>query len=112
MDYSLLGADVADEMSERARRICNIQRASVLDVGRELLAAKELVDHGWFRGWIESACQMHIRTAERLMQAALLVQKNDNLSYCRLTGFWPSPPDLLQRRWLPQRRAASANFLV
>jgi hypothetical protein len=46
-----------------------------------LIAAKELVDHGWFRGWVEMACQIHIRTAERLMQAALLVQKNDQLSY-------------------------------
>ena len=79
-DYSALGADVANEMRARASRIQSLQRASVLDVGRELIAAKKLVEHGFFRDWVETACQMHLRTAERIMQAALLVEKNDKLS--------------------------------
>lgn len=80
-NYSTLTAEVANEMRRYASSIQRFQRASVLDVGRELIAAKELVEHGFFRSWVEIACQLHIRTAERLMQAAMLVQKNDNLSY-------------------------------
>ena len=80
-DYSGLTSDLADKMRGHASRICEIRRASVLDVGRELIAAKGLVEHRCFAQWVRTACQMHIRTAERAMQAADLVQKNDNLSY-------------------------------
>jgi hypothetical protein len=80
-DYSSLNPAVADKMRTRASRIQRLQRASVLDIGRELVAAKESVEHGFFRDWVKSACRMHIRTAERLMQAALFVQENDKLSY-------------------------------
>jgi Protein of unknown function (DUF3102) len=80
-DYSTLAADVADEMRTRANRIRDVQRASVRDVGRELIAAKGRVDHGCFVAWVRNACQMHIRTAERAMRAAELVGKHDKLSY-------------------------------
>jgi hypothetical protein len=39
-DYSLLAANVADEMRERTSRIRNIQPASVFDVSRELIGAQ------------------------------------------------------------------------
>jgi hypothetical protein len=55
--------------------------ASVLDVGRGLIGAKRRVEHGCFTDWVRTACQMNIRTAERAMQAAELVEKNDKLSY-------------------------------
>jgi Protein of unknown function (DUF3102) len=85
-DYSTFDADVADQMRDHANRICKIQRASVLEVGRELTAAKELVEHRCFARWLRTACQMHIRTAERAMLAAKLVEKNDNLSYLAPDG--------------------------
>jgi Protein of unknown function (DUF3102) len=80
-DYAALAADVADEMRARASRIHEIRQASVLEVGRELIAAKEQVEHGCFVAWVQTACQMNIRGAERAMQAAELVEKNDKLSY-------------------------------
>ena len=86
LDNSPLGVDVADEMRDRASRIRDIQRTSILDVGRELIAAKKLVDRGYFRDWVETACQMNIRTAERTMQAARLIQENDKLSYLPSDG--------------------------
>jgi hypothetical protein len=46
-DYCLLGADVADEMRARTSRTRDI----VLDVGRELIAAKRREDHGYFPAW-------------------------------------------------------------
>lgn len=86
VDYSTLNADVATEMRERANRIRRLQRASVLDVGRELIAAKKLVEHGFFREWVETACQMQIRTAQRSMRVAELVEENDKLSYLPADG--------------------------
>ena len=80
-DYGTLVAAVAEEMRGHASRIHGLQRASILDVGRELIAAKKLVERGRFRDWVESACQMQIRTAQRAMRAAELVEKNDKLSY-------------------------------
>jgi hypothetical protein len=81
-EYDTLSPDIADEMRERASRILAIQRASVVDVGRHLTAAKKLVvEHGRFVQWVETACQMHIRTAERAMRVAEFVGENDNLSY-------------------------------
>jgi hypothetical protein len=80
-DYSALSADIADEMRGHASRIHGLQRASVLDVGRELIAAKTRVEHGCFVEWVQKACQMQIRTAQRAMRAAELVGENDKLSY-------------------------------
>ncbi len=80
-DYGDLFPYVADQMRDHASRIFKIRRASVLEVGRELLAAKALVEHRYFSEWVRTACLMHIRTAERAMQAVKLVAKNDNLSY-------------------------------
>src|SRR5712675_1663410 len=80
-DYSALAAEIADEMRAHASRIHDIQRASVLELGRELIAAKRRVEHGCFRAWVRIACQIHIRTAERAMQAAEILRENDKLSY-------------------------------
>ena len=86
-DYDALAPDIADQMRDRASRIRAIQRASVVEVGRELIAAKELgVDHGCFIQWVRTACLMNIRTAERAMQATKLVEKNDKLSYLPTDG--------------------------
>jgi hypothetical protein len=54
LNYSGLAPDVADEMRDHADRIHNIQQASVLNLGRELIAAKELVEHGFFRNWAKN----------------------------------------------------------
>jgi hypothetical protein len=50
-DYSLLAANVVDEMRERTSRIRDVERAPVLDVGRELIAAKRRDEHGYFLAW-------------------------------------------------------------
>jgi hypothetical protein len=47
-DYCLLGANVADEMRDRTSRIPRYPAGLVLDVGRELIAAKRREDHGYF----------------------------------------------------------------
>jgi hypothetical protein len=54
-DYSLLAANVADEMREGTSRIGDVERDPVLDVGRELIAAKRRDEHGCFLAWRRTA---------------------------------------------------------
>ena len=76
-----LDSRATTNMRERAYRIRKMQQDAVVEVGRQLLAAKGQVEHGSFVAFIQSACQMHIRTAERAMQAAQMIEENDKVSY-------------------------------
>jgi hypothetical protein len=68
-------------MCEAADRVRGLIRASVIEVGRELLAIKRQLKHGQFVAWVEHDCQLSIRAAQRAMRAAEMVEKNDKLSY-------------------------------
>jgi hypothetical protein len=72
-----IGFDDADIDVALARKM----QAAVLDVGRDLLAIKSEVEYGQFVAWVERECRMNIRSAQRAMAAAALVEKNDKLSY-------------------------------
>jgi hypothetical protein len=61
-------------------------RDSVLTVGRELLVIKAQIEHGPFQAWVRQECGLNVRTAERAIQAAELVGKNDKLSYLPADG--------------------------
>ena len=80
-DYTAVAVDIAGQMRAAADRVHKLQRAAVLDLGRELNVIKNQVEHGRFVEWVERECQMSIRTAQRAMQAAEMVEKNDKLSY-------------------------------
>ena len=62
-DYRRLPASVHSELAERAARINDILRGSVLEVGRELIEAKKLLAHGEFGRWIEREVGMSRRWA-------------------------------------------------
>ena len=79
-DYNQLAPDLALQMRGAADRVRQSVRASIIDVGRELLQVKERLEHGQFVAWVERECQLRIKTAERRMRAAD-VAKNDKLSY-------------------------------
>jgi hypothetical protein len=85
-DYSAVAADVAGQMRAAAHHIQQLLHAAHYDVGRELLGIKKQIEHGQFIDWVERECQMQIRTAERAMMAADMVEKNDNLSYLPQDG--------------------------
>ena len=80
-DYGQLDAGVAAEVREAADRVRGLIRASIIDVGHELLAIKDRISHGQFVAWVEHECQFKIRAAQRAMRAAEMVGKNDKLSY-------------------------------
>src|SRR5690349_11100855 len=86
-DYGKVGEAAAEQMGGAADRVRGLTRASVIEVGRELLKIKDTqVEHGHFRAWVHFECSLSIRTAERAMQVAKLVAKNEKLSYLPANG--------------------------
>jgi hypothetical protein len=80
-DYGQVDVGVAAEMRATADRVRGLMRASVIEVGRELLVIKRKLKHGQFVPWVERECRLSTRTAQRAMLAAEMVEKNDKLSY-------------------------------
>jgi hypothetical protein len=79
---------LADDMRVAAGRVREHVRASVIEVGRELMAVKARTQHGDFVAWVETECGLPIRTAQRAMRAAEFVDrtKHVNLSFLPTDG--------------------------
>ena len=70
-DYAALNDPAAEaEVRRSAARIRDLQRATIVDIGRELLAVKERLPHGQFIDWLEAEFGWGRRTAVNYMQAA------------------------------------------
>jgi hypothetical protein len=70
---------LADHMRAAAGRVREHVRASVIEVGRELLAIKAQTRHGDFVAWVEAECRLLIRTAQRAMKAAEFVDRTKSV---------------------------------
>src|SRR5438552_13284290 len=79
-NYDCLDKKQANTLRKAAAHIRKTGHDAFLEMGRELLQAKELLDHGQFVQWVENECHLGIRTAQRAMQAAEVVGKNDKLT--------------------------------
>jgi hypothetical protein len=115
-DYGALPPSDAADLRDRAERIRRHTHAAVVEVGRDLLAAKARVGHGCFQTWVEADCQLSLRTAERAMCVAEFVDKNDKLSFLPPDGLLalasPSAPEgtvteILERIKAGQRPTAA-----
>jgi len=84
-DYTKLDADFADELQRTADRVRERSREAI-EIGRDLLAVKDRLEHGDFTAWVEDECGLKVRTAQRFMQAAALIAKYDKLSYLPVDG--------------------------
>lgn len=72
-DYSALAPDLAERQRQRAARIGNLSRKTVEvigEIGHELLAAQEEMEHGTFLRWVDSELQMSKSSAYRFMDVA------------------------------------------
>ena len=72
-DYSALPADVASAARATADRIKDRhqrQIAAIIETGRDLLAIKERLGHGWFLAWLQAEFAWAERTARNYMLAA------------------------------------------
>ena len=72
-DYSPLPATQVDELRAMAKTIRSgtaMMTAAIIDIGRNLLAAKQALAHGRFSPWVEAECGFTLRTAQNYMRVA------------------------------------------
>ena len=93
--------DHASEIDELARTIrggVQGMHRNVFEIGRALLQAKRILEHGAFLGWLDREFGWAPRTAQRFMSvAARLDRKYDSLSHLGVETLYklaaPSTPD-------------------
>jgi hypothetical protein len=95
-DYASVSSSIAEDLRKQAARIRSRiaqTTADMIETGRDLIAAKQHIDHGQFTAWIEAELGITSRTAQRYMQAAEWAEgKNDIMSLlaptvvCRLAA--------------------------
>ncbi|PWT92968.1 MAG: hypothetical protein C5B54_02615 [Acidobacteria bacterium] len=69
-DYESVPSSVANFLKGQATRIRHYAGKSIIQIGRDLAAAKRYLSHGQFLRWIESEVGIPARTAQAYMQAA------------------------------------------
>jgi hypothetical protein len=113
-DYNALPADLATTLRGIALRVRTSSHKVVLDVGNELLAAKELLKHGkflaHFSSYLDKELGMTLRSAENAMAAARFLgdPENEIFSNLPITALY-----LLSRRRTPKEvRAKVRNLLA
>jgi hypothetical protein len=68
--YSSVDPSVALFLKGQAQRINQTRSRSIINVGKDLLAAKHYLAHGAFVSWVEQEVGMPARTAQSYMQVA------------------------------------------
>ena len=116
-DYGLLPQEKALALCEcrtRIRAEMMKTTASVIAIGRELIAVKKTLRHGAFGPWVESECGFSLRSAQNYMRVARLADKNATVAHLplatsyRMTGRRSS-------RWMltaASERAADAEEMT
>ena len=72
-DYTALDPEAARALAAGAARVRDLGRKSVeflIEIGRELIAAKAKLGHGLFLSWLAAECRLSERSARRFMLAA------------------------------------------
>ena len=72
-DYGALPATQADELRAKAKKVrCGAatMTPAIINIGRDLLVAKQLLPHGRFSPWVEVECGFTARTAQNYMRVA------------------------------------------
>lgn len=83
-DYGSLPADQAKRLRQQTEKIRRQMQATVpiiLEIGRDLIAVKETLDHGRFITWVEVEVGITRRTAQNYMSAARFAEgKSETVS--------------------------------
>jgi hypothetical protein len=69
-DYGSVPSSVATFLKKQADKIQRTAAKSIIDIGKDLVAAKHYLSHGQFLGWIEAEVGIPARTAQAYMQVA------------------------------------------
>lgn len=108
-DYQVV-ADVADETRAIAARIRERLDRSIIETGRDLLAAKAMLEHGMFGQWISAEFGWTDRTARNFMSAAQLADsKSEIISVLPAAAIYklaaPSTPEEVKDRIISRLEA-------
>jgi hypothetical protein len=82
-DYSRHASNLADTLRKQAVRIRYSIKATVsaiIDIGNDLIAVKQRLEHGQFTAWVEAECGFTIRSAQKYMLAAEFAEDKSELS--------------------------------
>lgn len=109
-NYNALKPDIQREVRSAARRIRDHLKRAVIDIGRELIAAKDILPHGTFADWVRLEFKMEPRTAQNYMAvASAFGEKCESVSYLPPTTLFAlsrkSTPPLARERLLAQIEA-------
>jgi Protein of unknown function (DUF3102) len=78
-DYSMLPAEVAEALRNQTKRIRDRLRntmEAIIEIGRDLLAVQEKLEHGQFCKWVEAECGFTVRSADNYMNVARMAADN------------------------------------
>jgi hypothetical protein len=90
-------AAALQQSAERIRCLGTTQTETIIEIGRELIAAKGRLEHGQFTSWIDAEFRMSIRTAQNYMAVTeRLAERNAIISFLEPTALYalaaPSTP--------------------
>jgi hypothetical protein len=72
-DYGALSPGIAEALREKSGRIrhqVKVTATAIVWIGRDLLAAKQMLEHGQFVDWVAKECGFSIRTAQNYTRTA------------------------------------------
>jgi hypothetical protein len=99
-DYGAIPPEHAAELKESANRIRKLRRhetATIIAIGKELIEAKERLDHGQFYQWLGVEVGIAPNTGWRYMRVAQLAEKSSTVEDFSPTALYelgaPSTPD-------------------
>jgi hypothetical protein len=101
-------SDLTEELESVAKLVRNRlgnMTANIVEIGRELRAVKQRLEHGQFLNWVEADCRLSARTAQLMMKAAEWAEgKNEIVAHLEPTAIYllaaPSTPDSIRRQVL------------
>jgi hypothetical protein len=84
--------------------------ANILEIGRELQAVKQRLEHGQFLNWVQAACMLSARSAQLMMKAAARAEGKDEIvAHLEPTAIYllaaPSTPETVRQRVMSQLEA-------
>ncbi len=118
-DYASLPINDAMELNAIKERIkIRLKRTAedIIEIGKDLIIAKEKCGHGGFEKWISFEFEMNIRTAQNFMNVAdKFSDKNEIISFLKPTALYmlaaPSTPENVRVEVLERiENGESVNF--
>jgi hypothetical protein len=104
-NYDTLPAATAASLRKQAARIregVKATTAAIIEVGRDLIAAKQDLEHSQFCEWVEAECVFSVRSAQNYMRAAEFAEgKNATIAFLQPATVYKlsaksAPPEVVQ----------------